>query len=102
MKMNKKIDALLNDITALRDELILKANLGQAEAKEELDKLDPILDNLKLKSQKIADAVGDSAQELKVAAELGIDADSKEDLQTALELATDELKKSYEKVKNLL
>lgn len=100
--MNKKIDALLNDITALRDELILKANLGQAEAKEELDKLDPILDNLKLKSQKIADVVGDSAQELKVAAELGMDADSKEDLQTALELATDELKKSYEKVKNLL
>jgi len=100
--MNKKIDALLNDITALRDELILKANLGQAEAKEELDKLDPILDNLKLKSQKIADVVGDSAQELKVAAELGIDANSKEDLQTALELATDELKKSYEKVKNLL
>jgi len=102
MKMNKKIDALLNDITALRDELILKANLGQAEAKEELDKLDPILDNLKLKSQKIADVAGDSAQELKVAAELGMDADSKEDLQTALELATDELKKSYEKVKNLL
>ena len=100
--MNKKIDALLNDITALRDELILKANLGQAEAKVELDKLDPILDNLKLKSQKIADVVGDSAQELKVAAELGMDADSKEDLQTALELATDELKKSYEKVKNLL
>ncbi|HIQ46160.1 MAG TPA: hypothetical protein EYH57_00920 [Sulfurovum sp.] len=100
--MNKKIDALLNDITALRDELILKANLGQAEAKEELDKLDPILDNLKLKSQKIADVAGDSAQELKVAAELGMDADSKEDLQTALELATDELKKSYEKVKNLL
>jgi len=100
--MNKKIDALLNDITALRDELILKANLGQAEAKVELDKLDPILDNLKLKSQKIADVVGDSAQELKVAAELGIDANSKEDLQTALELATDELKKSYEKVKNLL
>jgi len=100
--MNKKIDALLNDITALRDELILKANLGQAEAKEELDKLDPILDNLKLKSQKIADVAGDSAQELKVAAELGMDANSKEDLQTALELATDELKKSYEKVKNLL
>ena len=100
--MRNKIDDLLDGMTQLRDELVVQANLGKAEAKEELEKLNPTLELLKEKSQKIASVAGDAAAELSVAAEMGIKADSKEDLDIALELAADELKKSYEKIKNLL
>ena len=100
--MNTTMETMLNDATQLRDELLVQANLGKAEAKVALEKLEPKLDLLKEKSQKIADVAGDSAEELRVAAEMGIKADSKEELETVLELAADELKKSYEKIKNLL
>ena len=100
--MRNKIDDLLDGMTQLRDELVVQANLGKAEAKEELEKLNPALELLKEKSQKIASVAGDAAEELRIAAEMGIKADSKEELDIALELAADELKKSYEKIKNLL
>ena len=100
--MRNKIDDLLEEVTQIRDGLLVQANLGKAEAKVALEKLEPKLDLLKEKSQKIADVAGDSADELRAAAEMGIHADSKEDLDTVLELAADELKKSYEKIKNLL
>jgi len=100
--MRNKIDDLLDEVTQIRDGLLVQANLGKAEAKVALEKLEPKLDLLKEKSQKIADVAGDSADELRAAAEMGIHADSKEDLDTVLELAADELKKSYEKIKNLL
>jgi hypothetical protein len=46
--------------------------------------------------------VDDSADELKIAAELGIKAESKEDVLTALELAAEELKYSYQKIQNFI
>ena len=100
--MSDKMEMILNEAMKLRDELKLQANLGKAGAEDELEKLEPVFELLKEKSQKIADAAGDSVAELSIAAEMGIKADSKEDLDTALELAADELKKSYEKIKKLL
>ena len=101
--MNKdKIDGLLNDLKQLKDELTVKANLGVAEAQDELEKLEPVFDDLKEKAGRIADVAGDSASELKAAAELGIDAKSSEDVDTALELAAEELKSAYGKIKNIL
>jgi len=98
----EKMTSMLNNLTQLKDELLLKANLGAAEAQEQLNELQPLLDDLKEKVSKIADVTGDSASELKAAAELGIDAKSKEEIDTALELAGEELKEAYGKIKSIL
>ena len=96
-----ELNAILNDLTQLKDELTLKANLGVAEAQDALKELEPGYHDLKNKLEKFADIAGDSASELKAAAELGIDADSKEDVNTALSLASNELKDAYSKIKKL-
>lgn len=99
-----KIDKLLEDAQQLRDELVLKANLGAADAKDELDKLDldDKYETFKATMKEIGDVAGDTAEELQIAAKMGIHADSKEDLHTALELAGEEIKKGYERIKKLL
>ena len=97
-----KIDEILGDLQQLKDELTVKANLGVKEAQEELDKLEPVYEEFKNKASKVADVAGDAASELKAAAELGIDAKSTDDIQTALELAGEELKKSFNKIKGIL
>ena len=98
----EKINAIMDDLQQLKDELALKASLGQAEAEDELEKLEPAYNELKAKLDKIADVAGDSASELKAATELGIDAQSSDDINTALELAGDNLKDAYNKIKNIL
>jgi len=97
-----KITALLNDVKQLKDELTVQANLGKAEASDELAKLEPVFDDLKKKTEKIADVTGDAASEIKTAIELGIDAKNKEDIDTALELAGEELKAAYTRIKDIL
>ena len=97
-----KINEMLNDLGQLKDELTLKANLGVAEAQKELEKLEPLYNDLKEKTSKIADVAGDTASELKAAAELGIDAKSTDEIQITLELAAEELKNSYSKIKEIL
>ena len=96
------INSLIDDLKQLKDELTVKANLGMAEAQDELEKLEPVFNDLKEKAGKIADVTGDSASELKAAAELGIDAKSSDDVDTALELAAEELKSAYGKIKDIL
>jgi len=98
----EKMNEMLDDLAQLKDELVLKANLGQAEASEELEKLEPVYNELKAKLEKIGDVAGDTASELKAAAELGIDAKSSDDIDIALELAGDNLKSAYSKIKNIL
>ena len=96
-----KINGLLDDLKQLKDELTVKANLGVAEAQDELEKLEPLYNDLKVKAEKIADVAGDAASELKTAAELGIDAKSTDDIETAFELAGEELKSAYRKIKEI-
>ena len=96
------MDNLLNDLQQLKDELTIKAKLGAAEAQDELKKLEPVYNDLKEKTSRIADVAGDTASELKAATELGIDAESTEDVQTALELAAEQLKHSYSKIKEII
>ncbi len=98
---SEELNAVLRDLTQLKDELTLKANLGAAEAQDALKELEPGYNDLKLKLEKLSEIAGDSASELKAAAELGIDAESKEDVNTALSLAADELKDAYSKIKKL-
>lgn len=97
-----KLESILDDAKTLRDTLRLQANLAKAEAEDGFDELEAKYEGLKVKSNRIADAAGDTAEELRIAAELGIDADSKEDLETALELSAEEIKKGYEKIKKMI
>ena len=97
----KKIATMLSELQQLKDELAVQANLGVAEAKEELQKLEPLYEELKAKAQKIAEVAGDTASEIKAAAELGIEAKPSEEIETALELAGDQLKNAYGKIKAL-
>ena len=97
-----KMDSLLNDLQQLKDELTDKAKLGTGEAQKELEKLEPLYNDLKEKTSKIADVAGDTASEIKAATELGIDAGSTKDIQIALELAAEQLKNSYSKIKDII
>ena len=99
--IQSKIDNLLEDAQQLRDELVLKANLGVAEAKDELDEFDDTYELFKVKAKEIAGVAGDTAEELRIVAEMGIKADSKDDLSAALDLAGEEMKKGYERIKKL-
>jgi len=96
------IESIINEAQQLRDELALKANLGAAEAKDELAKLNDHYELFKAKSKEIFDVADNSADEIKIAAQLGIEADNKEDIFTALELAAEEIKNSYRKIKELI
>ena len=98
----EKMNEMLDDLAQLKDELVLKASLGQAEASDELEKLEPAYNELKAKLEKIGDVAGDSASEIKAAIELGIDAKSSDDIDLALELAGDNLKSAYGKIKDIL
>ena len=91
----------MDEARQIRDELAVQANLGVAEAQDELSKVNDQYELFKEKSKKIFSLADDSAEELKAAAELGIKAESKEDVMTALELAAEEIKESYTKITKL-
>jgi BMFP domain-containing protein YqiC len=69
-----------------RDELALEIELGKAEAREEWKALEAKLAALEAKSKPAAKAVGETAQ--------GVGA--------SLELAADEIKRGFEKLRKLL
>ena len=96
------INCLINDVTQLRDELRLKVNLGALEMEVEIAKLDDKYELFKSKSKEILEVADESADELVVVTQLGIDADNKEDVLTALKLAGEEIKDSYEKIKKII
>lgn len=95
-----KIEKILAETQTLRDELIVQMNLGKSEAKEELAELDDKYELYKLKSKEIVDVAGDTAAELRIVAELGLD--SSKDIGTAIELAAEELKAGFERIKNIV
>ncbi len=101
-EIQENINKAMKEAQRIRDELALKANLGAADAGDELSKLNDRYELFKTQSKKIFDVAGDSADELKIAAEMGINAKSKEDVLTALELAAEELKYSYQKMQNFV
>ncbi len=96
-----KIDEIVEELAKIKDELSLQANLGVAQAKDRLEELEPKYEEFKEKLSKIAEVAGDTSQELKVAAELGIEAKDKDEIHTTLQLAGEELKSAYNKIKEL-
>ena len=101
-EIQANITKAITEAEKIRDELALKASLGAADAGDEFSKLNDRYELFKAKSQKIFDVADDSADELKIAAELGINAKNKDDVMVALELAAEEIKYSYQKIQNLI
>ena len=80
------IDEMIDSLKQLRDELRLKIHLGSKEAQDQYDALEQKWDQMMKDSQPVKDAVSDTARGVGVAAEL----------------AADELKSGYEKIRDLL
>ncbi len=80
-----KFDAMKETIEQLRDEIKLKAHLGKAEAREELEKLDKKWDTFMADSKPITNEAGKTVK----------------NIGTALGLAAEELKEGYERIRKL-
>lgn len=80
-----KLDALMESVEQLRDEIKLKAHLGKAEAAEELEKLDKKWDSFVEQCKPVAEEAGKTA----------------ENAGAALGLVADELKAGYERIRKL-
>ena len=100
--IQENITKALTEAERIRDELALKASLGAANAGDKFEKLNDKYAHFKVKAGQLLDVADDSVDELKIAAELGIDAKNKEEVMIALELAAEELKYSYQKIQNLV
>ena len=81
-----RIDELIETLKRQRDELALKIHLGKAEARDEWEKLEKKLAELKAQAKPVGGAVQETAK--------GVG--------SALELAGDEIKKGYDRIRKLL
>ncbi len=86
MSSRQRLDELIEAIKRQRDELALKIHLGRADAKDEWEKLERKLAELNEQSKPFQGALGETAR----------------GLGSALELAAEELKKGYERIRKLL
>ena len=84
--IQKMIEDKKAEIEQLRDEIQLKAHLGKADAKVELEKLEKEWDSFQAKCKPFADEVDKTA----------------DNAGTALGVAADELKAGYERIRKLL
>ncbi len=100
--LKEKLESIVSDAKTTRDEIQVQLALAKAEVKDEFSELEVKYDALRSNAQRIGAVAGDSASELSTAVELGIKAKSKEDIAVSFELASDELKKGYDKIKALL
>ena len=85
ISMKKKLKELKADIEQLRDEIKLKAHLGKADAKEELEKLEKKWEGFLSHYKPLADELENTA----------VNAGA------ALSIAADELKAGYKRLKKL-
>lgn len=83
---NSRLDELIEALKRQRDELALKIHLGKADAKDEWERLEKRLAELNEQSKPFQGVVGDTAR--------GVG--------SALDLAADELKKGYDRLRKLI
>jgi SMC interacting uncharacterized protein involved in chromosome segregation len=81
-----RIDETLAALKRERDELALKVHLAKADARDEWKSLETKLDALDALTRPMAKVVGDTASEVG----------------TSLELAADEIKKGFERLRKML
>ena len=79
-------DELIAALKRERDELALKIHLGTAEARDDLERLNEKLDELRTQAAPLSEIAGDTAK--------GVGA--------AMELAAEEIKKGFDRLRGLL
>lgn len=82
----KRIDETLAALRRERDELALKVHLAKADARDEWNALQAKLDELDARARPLAKVVGETASEVGA----------------SLELAADEIKKGFERLRKML
>jgi len=82
----KKIDETVAALKRERDELALQVHLAKAEARQEWEELQVKIDELEAKSKPMAKVVGETASEVGA----------------SLDLAADEIKKGFARLRKLL
>ena len=83
---NKRLEELIATVKRQRDELALKIHLGQAEAKDEWAQLQKKVAQLEEKAAPMRGVVGDTAK----------------DVGSSLELAAQDIKKGFDRIRKLL
>lgn len=86
MNTRKKVDDILTALKSQRDELALKIHLGKADAKDEWERLEKKLAAVIAQVKPVGDVVGETAEEVG----------------SAIELAAEEIKKGFDRVRRLL
>ena len=85
-KDTSTLDEVIQDLKQVRDELEVQLHLASANARDEWAELEKKWEHLRAR----ADVVGDAAEQ------------AAENVGDALSLAADELRKGYQRIKNLL
>ncbi len=85
-EMRKKTDAILAKLRQERDELALKIHLGKKEAADEWEKLEARLAELRRKAAPAKEVAAETAKEVGA----------------AFDLAAEEIRRGYEKLRKLL
>ena len=83
---NSRLEELIKSVKQQRDELSLKIHLGQAEAKDEWAQLQKKLAQLEAKAAPIRGEVGDTAKSVG----------------SSLELAAQDIKKGFDRIRKML
>ena len=86
MAENIELDRLIDDVKRQRDEIRVRLHLAKAEAKEEWERLETKWEHVRGKMGVVGREAGKTAQEVG----------------TALNLAVEELRRGYERVRKLL
>ena len=83
---NSRLEQLIESVKRQRDELALRIHLGQAEAKDEWVQLQKKLTQLEERATPIRGVVGDTAKSVG----------------SSLELAAEDIKKGFDRIRKLL
>jgi len=92
--LNEKLDHLQNTLSN-------EVKIGTAKVQNELDTLKSEYDILNDKTKEIKNIIKSSTSELKTAAELGLTSKTKEDIEASIELISEEITKTYDKIKKI-
>ena len=84
--VREDIEKALRQLEQQRDELRLKLHLGKAEAREEWDKLERQWEHVRARLPRLREALSDT----------------KEDVGAALKLTAEEIRRGYERLRQLL
>lgn len=85
----ERINELVEELKQHRDELKVKMHLAKADAKDEWEKLEKRMEALEAKLEAKKESFGDVVE------------DASDNVEAALELAAEELKKGYQQIRKM-